>query len=100
MDVLLAGKKVGDTATVAQVACGNAKIVAVSEPGTVKPIGKVKSTAIACQAVTTIEFTDADLAAVAPPPPPGGAPPPPPSPTPTPAPALTPTTDTYDPATP
>ena len=100
MDVLMSGKRVGDTTTVNETSCVGTKFITLAEPGSLKPVGRAKSTSVKCQAVSTLEFTDADLTPVAAPLPTGGTGPAPTGATPSPTPAPTPAPDTYEPQTP
>ncbi len=96
MDVLISGKKVGDTSAPIETTCIGAKFVSLAESGTPKPMGRAKSVTLVCQSMNDLEFSEADLRAVAPPPVlPPGVPPTATAPT-----TPTPPTEPYDPATP
>lgn len=88
-DVLIGGKSLGATKTHLEVSCMGTKFVSLAKSGTTPPkmFGRAKSVSIACQSVTNLEFTAADMQApvgggggAAPPPTGGGAPPPGPDP--------------------
>lgn len=95
MDVLISGKKVGDTSAPFETNCQGAKFVSLAEAGTAKPVGRAKSLTLTCQSVNDVEFTEADMRALPPPTQPTAGTPPTAPPT-----APTPPTDAYDPATP